>query len=701
MRKLFILFGLILACAGIIATAGTSSYAQKGDAYGGRPPMFTPGPIEGPFVKETPVPAGPVPPKGTVAFPPVSMFGMNLYLTGLERSLNQANQLGQMAAAGGVKWSREELSWANIEPNEKGSFNWTRYDQQLASNFNNGIQVIGMLLTTPRWASTNPGASDWYWYEPGNYNDYYDYVRSVVNRWKNNIHVWEIWNEPNHAGTWNCLNNCDRAAHYAQLLQGAYVAVKSVDPTARVLIGGLYVHDTNNEGIAFLNNVVAASGGQINFDGMSIHTYMPDRIPEAMDPQSVVQNYQYRLNMVNDWIDAHGGNPAEIWITEEGRSTCVVSGSCPPNMTWSEDDQASMLARMYGISAATRRVVQYDYFQLEDKFNNPANLYGGMSVVRDNLTTKPAYDAYRTISAQLDGATFVGPGPQMIPGNNPNQPDNSDYVGFDYKFHKGSQNIHMVWRVNGSATVSYPVLGSPVSVVDRDGGVTQVVPTNGTIQLTISARPQYVVMSSCTSRFNDVCPDFWAYPYIECLASRNILSGYADGSFRPNNLITRGQLSKVVSNAAGFVENRTGQTFQDIVSGSTYYQFVERLASRGVISGYPCGGAGEPCGAGNKPYFRPNANTTRGQIAKIVASAKGYTEPPSGQTFQDVPPSNTFYAWIQRLATRSVMSGYPCGGAGESCVAPGNRPYFRPAVNASRAQVSKIVANTFFPECQP
>ena len=75
------------------------------------------------------------------------------------------------------------------------------------------------------------------------------------------------------------MNSCDHAADYAVLLQGAYAAVKSVDPTARVLIGGLYVHDTNNEGMAFLNQVVAASGGAINFDGLSIHTYMPDRVP--------------------------------------------------------------------------------------------------------------------------------------------------------------------------------------------------------------------------------------------------------------------------------------------------------------------------------------------------------------------------------------------------------------------------------------
>ena len=261
-----------------------------------------------------------------------------------------------------------------------------------------------------------------------------------------------------------------------------------VDPNARVLIGGLYIHDTNNEGMAFLNQVVADSGGAINFDGLSIHTYMPDRVPESMRPDSVVQNFQYRLNMANDWINAHGGQPAEIWITEDGRSTC--NGCAYP---WSEDQQASMVARMYGISAAMPRVVQFDWFQFEDKFNNPADLYGGMSIVRDNYSTKPAYATYQTAQRMLDGATFTGTGPQMIPGGNPHQPDTSDFIGFDYRFLRQGQPLHMLWRVNDSATLNYPVETAQVDVVDRDGGTTRLVASNGTVPLTISPRPIYVL----------------------------------------------------------------------------------------------------------------------------------------------------------------------------------------------------------------
>jgi hypothetical protein len=145
----------------------------------------------------------------------------------------------------------------------------------------------------------------------------------------------------------------------------------------------------------------------------------------------------------------------------------------------------------------------------------------------------------------------------------------------------------------------------------------------------------------------------------------------------------------------------SGQVFEDVPSGSTFYDVVERLVSRNVMSGYPCGGSSEPCvPPGNLPYFRPNATATRGQLAKIVSNAAGFFEPITTQSFQDVAPGSTFFDFIGRLANRSVMSGYPCGAPTEPCVPPGNLPYFRPNNNVTRGQTSKIVGNTFFPNCQ-
>lgn len=188
------------------------------------------------------------------------------------------------------------------------------------------------------------------------------------------------------------------------------------------------------------------------------------------------------------------------------------------------------------------------------------------------------------------------------------------------------------------------------------------------------------------------------YSFVRCLACRGIVSGYSDGTFRPGADVTRGQLAKIVSNAAGFNEDPNLQIFEDVPSSQTFYQWINRLARRGYMTGYECGSPGEPCLPGNRPYFRPSATATRGQSSKIVANAAQYTEPADGQTFEDVPPTHTFYEYIQRLASRSIMQGYICGGVTEPCTT--GRPYFRPQSNVTRGQSAKIVANTFFPNCE-
>ena len=216
----------------------------------------------------------------------------------------------------------------------------------------------------------------------------------------------------------------------------------------------------------------------------------------------------------------------------------------------------------------------------------------------------------------------------------------------------------------------------------------------------------------CALTFNDVPVGSTFYTWIRCLACRGIVGGYPCGGpgepcpgayYRPNNNVTRGQVSKIVSESAAFSDPvpSTQQTFEDVPTSGTFWLWVERLAGRGIIGGYPCGGPFEPCVApGNRPYFRPNNNITRGQLSKITSGAAGWTETPTGQTFEDVAPASTFYLYIARMAVRGIIQGYPCGGPFEPCVAPDNRPYFRPNNPATRGQMAKIAAEAFFPNCQ-
>ena len=59
-------------------------------------------------------------------------------------------------------------------------------------------------------------------------------------------------------------------------------------------------------------------------------------------------------------------------------------------------------------------------------------------------------------------------------------------------------------------------------------------------------------------------------------------------------------------------------TLPDVPPTTAFYPFVETAACRGIISGYSCGGPGEPCDSQQRSYFRPGNNAVRGQIAKIV-----------------------------------------------------------------------------------
>jgi hypothetical protein len=107
--------------------------------------------------------------------------------------------------------------------------------------------------------------------------------------------------------------------------------------------------------------------------------------------------------------------------------------------------------------------------------------------------------------------------------------------------------------------------------------------------------------------FSDVPAAHPFYAPIEAAAHAGIISGYADGTFRPGAGVTRGQLAKIVVNAAGWPLQTPAQpVFTDVPAGSPFYEAIATAACHGIISGYADGS------------FRPGAGATRGQISKIV-----------------------------------------------------------------------------------
>ncbi len=250
-----------------------------------------------------------------------------------------------------------------------------------------------------------------------------------------------------------------------------------------------------------------------------------------------------------------------------------------------------------------------------------------------------------------------------------------------------------------TATLSATITATGSATATRSATVpplptTTGLPRTGTPTLTAGPRATATATATgqatpCALQFSDVTdPSAYYYASVYYLACRGVVSGYADGTFQPFALTTRGQMTKIVTLAfrlAPVPPPATG-TFADVAPDNVFYGLIESAAAHGLISGYTCGGhdpqsgTAEPCDAAQRPYFRPSNNVTRGQVTKIVVGGAGWAHvTPAAPTFNDVPAGNVFYSFIETAVGHGIVSGYGDG-------------TFRPAANAFRSQIAKISA---------
>ncbi len=119
-----------------------------------------------------------------------------------------------------------------------------------------------------------------------------------------------------------------------------------------------------------------------------------------------------------------------------------------------------------------------------------------------------------------------------------------------------------------------------------------------------------------TPTFSDVFSSNPFYRFIEAAAHSGVMTGYSDGSFRPDASITRVEVAAVARRAAGSLYPTympTTPTFADVPTSNPLYTDIETLVPQGIISGAPCG---------NERCFRPNAPISRGELSRIVNRAQ-------------------------------------------------------------------------------
>ena len=181
--------------------------------------------------------------------------------------------------------------------------------------------------------------------------------------------------------------------------------------------------------------------------------------------------------------------------------------------------------------------------------------------------------------------------------------------------------------------------------------------------------------SGVDHKFNDIS-DYWAAAYVDFLYNADITTGYSDGSFRPNQNISRAQFAVMLYRYLKLDENQYANVslpFADLGGIPAYaIPAVKALYAEGVITGSEKNG---------QLYFNPGSSLTRAQAAAMIGrtQAKGYAL--ADLTFTDsaqIPAYAAYY--IRAMVGQGVINGYSDGS-------------FKPHSNITRGQMAKILYN--------
>lgn len=150
--------------------------------------------------------------------------------------------------------------------------------------------------------------------------------------------------------------------------------------------------------------------------------------------------------------------------------------------------------------------------------------------------------------------------------------------------------------------------------------------------------------------FKDVPTKHQYYNEITYSAKNGIVTGFQDGTFKPNENITRAHAAVILARVLNLdTTNIKNPNFKDVPKNHLYYKEIAAVANKGYMSGKEDG------------TFDPNGKLTRAQMAKILAIAFELHGSGKNATFKDVPKNHWAYPYIEALAYNDVTTGYKDG----------------------------------------
>jgi hypothetical protein len=251
---------------------------------------------------------------------------------------------------------RLAYGWDVIEPSCKGCYNWERTDAWRDEARRTRRTIFASLAYAPAWANGgNP-----YHYPPLNYKDWYDFVFATVSRYRNDIYLWGVWNEPNLDVY---LKDGDLKV-YRSLTVMAHAAIRAANPEALVLGPDVSWHGVKDGWFA----AAMYDFGDL-FDIVTVHWY-PD------GP---------RLELMMDQLVRPASLGKSVWLSEVGIKPCAS--------LFGEAGQALIYQRV--LSAFQARRSWWTGVSFYDLYDVPPPGDCGGAITRLDWSNRPAFLLYQ------------------------------------------------------------------------------------------------------------------------------------------------------------------------------------------------------------------------------------------------------------------------------------------------------------------